>query len=295
MAYYQPPEVEGPYFVDVLRGVEATFTTQGNFPFLELPAVTILQSIIDQPAPSGQRTQDEWRILYTDAVERWLEDQNIDIEADDECLILPCDTPDFLILLYDMFNRVFFNGELPSPLFDTADEGRLLGHGTNPTDQTFGQRIVNGFETDDYVAPFRGDGIFNPQIPVYDRDPLQQPGLKIAWADFLFNAVGLTHYDPIQIQILREPPGKQYLSGTEALQVISVLLHEMCHVYLSLNITRYESCDWGKTGHGNAFLFLAWLVENAANKTYGFLGRFDLNQIGSWFVEERAWRGKENT
>ncbi|KAL9025747.1 MAG: hypothetical protein Q9196_005484 [Gyalolechia fulgens] len=243
MSSHQAPEVDLPYYFNQSQDVETIFGTGHDAPFLDLPAVVILQNSMDQvqtdqAVPSEQVARQLWT-EYTELVKETLRSYNIDVEAGP---ILPCEDTRSLSLLYDMFNRTLFNSELPPPR-ETGDHG-------------------------------------------------QHPGLKLGWAYELPNtALGVTHHGPNDVPIellILKPRERRYLSGSDALLAMSTLLHEMCHVYESLRVCWCQSCGRSRTGHGNAFLFLAWLVENAANQTFPFLGRFDLNRRNSWIQENQA-------
>ena len=109
---------------------------------------------------------------------------------------------------------------------------------------------------------------------------------------------------PYKILIYRPFKKNEYLAGDDFVRTLSTLLHEMCHVYLAINICLCHLCSslepalglaHGRTGHGKSFLYLAWLVERAANDILSDLGTFDLGLEQSRRIEDAARIGYDPT
>lgn len=109
-------------------------------------------------------------------------------------------------------------------------------------------------------------------------------------------------WQPIKVLLLRQPSKQDYITGPKVVAVKEVLLHEMCHVYERDNMCWCVSCEpqghpymrGERTGHGNTFLFHAWLVERSANQAFGVEGRFNLKHRDAYDMEQQArkdvWR-----
>ncbi|KAL8837765.1 MAG: hypothetical protein Q9170_002416 [Blastenia crenularia] len=208
-----------------------------------------------QPLPGQETALPEWKAFSNDLVREWAKPKKIDMDELEEP-ILPLDTDFFLIQTYITCNRLFFHNKLPPP--------RSNANGTAEEDQ---------------------------------------PGIKIEWSNDLGpKTLGLINGDvngqPIRIRILRRKPTQHCLTGADAIAAISHLLHEMCHAYELANFCWCHDCEIngppsikrGRTGHGNHFHFLGWLVERAANHAFGAIGSFDLKSKSGLIMEQKARR-----
>ncbi|KAI4185796.1 MAG: hypothetical protein L6R41_003911 [Letrouitia leprolyta] len=275
------------------RDVNDIKSKHSHSPFLNLPVVKILENHARDWNSFKQRmAADVWNLIIEKGIQEWLQEERTQLDADVTQPIIPCDNTVFLKRLYLIINAIFLHNELPPPFAETEEEVILLNEDLKLTN------ILLGIDTSSQYT--------KESAPAYGSSSHQQRGIELEWSD-MPGVSGETEFDrddrddriPAQITILRKALGKKnrYPSGADAIQVINVLLHEMCHAYDLLNVCGCPDCNLGGTsgfqtsdsGHHNSWLYLAWLVEMAANRAFGFLGTFDLNREKVWVIEELQW------
>ncbi|KAL8735044.1 MAG: hypothetical protein Q9181_002982 [Wetmoreana brouardii] len=97
---------------------------------------------------------------------------------------------------------------------------------------------------------------------------------------------GRTGYtsNPSEIEMfITRPPSTEggFYTGEDAIEIISTVLHEMCHAYVQTNVCRCTDCEavperLGETEHGNVWRYLAGLAEKEVEWLFGHLGKWDL-------------------
>ncbi|KAL8933744.1 MAG: hypothetical protein Q9216_006227 [Gyalolechia sp. 2 TL-2023] len=272
------------------RNVDFIFCDKGHLPYLDLPVITKLQAFLsqtDRPEYEPRKTINSFHVLFKHPVEAWLKAQGIhDAELKDGPII-PAANNYFLARLYIIFNSTFFEGKLPAPLSQTAEEARLLCRDTSS---------IDGILTSDPSGKSKPAGVN------------AQQGIKIELVERLpENHLGTMTNDknfrPILIAVRKRAIDQRYICGAEALQIMGSLLHEMCHAYDQMTVCRCLSClpvrpegmryKYSYTGHSASWLYLTRCVQDAANKTFGFLGTFDLNLAGGCDYEKQGRAGVE--
>ncbi|KAL8948636.1 MAG: hypothetical protein Q9222_005187 [Ikaeria aurantiellina] len=142
------------------------------------------------------------------------------------------------------------------------------------------------------ILPFESGEPLGAVFSIFDRyffNGELEPQVRVQWVDGLSNnALGRTMWLPVNDGLvidIKRPLGFERLEGfcsaLGTLEICSTLLHEMCHAYLEVKLCRCPKCEevplrLGRGGHGNPWLQLAWLVEEANGELRNGGHRFNL-------------------
>lgn len=282
------------------RDVQEIRSIHGHSPYAQLRVVADLRKVVDQQELrrdwlKGKVNRQAWYSIIGNGIDEWLANESIRLGDDENGPVVPTHNAAALVCLYMFFNAKFFDNSLPPILPRSIQQAKSFNNLIDGINYGLGIRTFD-CRTNETVQTYGSSSSSN-------RPP---SGIEIDWADSLEDdALGRTSFttlDDIEISILRKSNGKEYVSGADAMEVLSTLLHEMCHVFDVIHLCHCQDCNPGGihgiqtscTGHSNSFFYLACLVERAANQTFGFLGRFDLNLTSTWEYEDCRWQESLN-
>lgn len=136
------------------------------------------------------------------------------------------------------------------------------------------------FDDDDCL-----EGLFTELNALFFQTDLTDE-VEVYWVDSDPDHRGRTYHNPdtglMVIEIARPGISHGCYTGDHSVRIISTLLHEMCHAYVDINICHCDRCEAtpyriGRDDHGNPWIEIARLVQEAANRTFRSLGHFELS------------------